>query len=176
MIPWVLGIAVLATAASASAQTQDPCKGGRPVRLISNLVPAVGQSPLWAATGGKPLEWVAKEPVRVLWLRDVTARGAGFLSGKLAGQGSPAAAKPRFATAMLGTREERLKLDFIGAKPPGIKDADLQKYAFHWTFVWFPSPGCYEITGRVGSAQSLIYLNVVPAPAAKPAPATKKKG
>jgi hypothetical protein len=45
----------------------------------------------------------------------------------------------------------------------GLNDTDLRTYAFNWTFVWFPSPGCYEIAARVGSQQSVIYLKVAPA-------------
>lgn len=159
MIPWVLGITLLATT-SAPAGMQDPCPAGRPARLVANLVPVLGQSPMWAATGGKPIDWQGPgEPARVLWLRDAAVKGPAFLSGKLSGKASTAAG---FATSLYANREQRLKLDHIGAKLAGIKDADLQKYAFLWTYVWFPGPGCYEITGRVGSQQSVIYLKVAP--------------
>jgi hypothetical protein len=162
MIPWVLGITLLTTA-SAPTQLQDPCPVGRPARVISNVVPVIGQSPMWAATGGKPIDWEGPgTAARVLWLRDVTVKGPAFLSGKLSGQQATPPVKAAFATSLYGAREPRLTLDHIGVKPNGIKDADLQKYAFNWTFIWFPSPGCYEITGRVGTQQSLIYLKVAP--------------
>ena len=157
MILWVLGVTLLA---SAPTDMQDSCPAGRPVRLVSNVVPALGQSPMWAATGGKPIDWEGpRTPSRVLWLRDVAAKGPAFLSGKQTG-GASTAANATFSTSLYGSREQRIKLDYIGEKPKGIKDADLQKYAFHWTFVWFPSPGCYAITGQVGSQKSVIYLNV----------------
>jgi len=163
MITWVLGITVLATT-SAPVRMQDSCPAGRPTRIISNLVPVLGQSPMWAATGGKPIDWEGRGvPSRVLWLRDVGVKGAAFLSGKLSGKESSAAEKVGFATSLYAAREQRIRLDYIGVKPNGIKDADLKKYAFNWTFVWFPSPGCYEITARVGSGQSVIYLKVAPA-------------
>ena len=162
MIPWVLGITLVATA-PASAHMQDPCAARRTTRIISNLVPVVGQSPMWAATGGKPIDWEGSStPARVLWLRDVAVKGAAFLSGKLSGTESKAPAKVDFGTSLYGAREQKIKLDHIGVVPKGIKDADLRKYAFNWTFVWFPSPGCYEITSRVGSQQSVIHLKVAP--------------
>lgn len=158
MILWVLGIALLT--APAPADAQDSCPAGRATRLVSNLIPAVGQSPIWAATGGKPLPWEGPgAPTRVLWVRDLAAKGPPFLSGKLFGTQDKAPIAT-FATSLYASREPRLKLDFIGDKPTGIKDADLKKYAFHWTFVWFPSPGCYAITGSVGSQKSVIYLNI----------------
>jgi hypothetical protein len=160
MILWILGLALLTV--PATADMQDPCAPGRPVRLVSNVIPALGQGPIWAATGGKPLAWEgASTPVRVLWLRDVTARGPGLLSGAPVGKDAKAPG-PTFATSMYGSRQARLTLDQIGDKPAGIKDVDLKKYAFHWTFVWFPSPGCYAITGSVGNRKSVIYLQVAP--------------
>lgn len=160
MISWVLGLAFLATAPVANPQ--EPCPSGKAARLISNLVPAVGQSPTWAATGGKPVAWEGPAaPVRVLWLRDVQVKGAAFLSGRLHGSAS-ATTIARFSTSVFGSREPRLKLDHIGDKPNAIKEADLKKYAFHWTFVWFPSAGCYAMTGQVGTQKSVMYLDVAP--------------
>jgi hypothetical protein len=165
MTPWILALAFLAP--QAAPATQDSCPSGRPVRLVSNVIPAVGQGPIWAATGGKPLAWEnATTPIRVLWLRDANARGPAFLSAALAGQTGKGARVAMFATSMYGSRLARLTLDQIGDKPAGIKDADLKKYAFHWTFVWFPSPGCYAVTGSVGSQKTVINLNVA-APAQK---------
>lgn len=161
MVPWVLGIALLTTPAPAGGQ--DPCPAGRPTRLVANVIPAIGQSPIWAATGGKPIAWEGPTtPVRVLWLRDVAVNGPAFLSGRLSAE--PTTANAAFATSMYGARQARLTLDHIGDKPAGIKDADLRKYAFHWTFIWFPRPGCYAITGSVGTRRSVVYLNVAPAP------------
>src|SRR5512145_875497 len=105
MILWVLGITVLATA-SASTDMQDACPSGRPARLVSNVVPAIGQSPIWAATGGKPIDWEGpRTPARILWLRDVGAKGAGFLSGKQHITGGGTAAPATFATSLYGSRE-----------------------------------------------------------------------
>jgi hypothetical protein len=157
----VLGVALLAavpTFVSAQAGTPADCPVGKPVKVLPSVIPAIGQSPFWAATGGKPVAWGGPgEPVRVLWLRDVAVKGATLLSGK-ARTGS---ARPTFAASMYGNRELRFKLDGLGEKPKGVKDADLLKFAFHWTFVWFPEAGCYEIAARVGSQQSLIYFDVV---------------
>jgi hypothetical protein len=154
----VLGLTLLA---ATSAVSPEECSSSRPVRVIANVVPALGQSPLWAATGGKPLAWEGPHtPVRVLWLRDIGVKGAAFLSGKA----RSGRAKVEFARSEYANREARYKLDDLGDKPKGVKDVDLQKYAFHWTLVWFPEPGCYEITARVGREQSTVYLEVAPAP------------
>jgi hypothetical protein len=154
---WVLSLTLLA-ATTTVAGSPEECSSGRPVRVIPNVIPALGQSPIWAATGGRPIPWeTPNEPARVLWLRDLAVKGAALLTGKA----RTGRARPGFAKTLLATREPRFKLDERGDKPTGIKDADLKKYAFHWTFVWFPEPGCYEITARVGQQQSVIYLQVV---------------
>ena len=161
MTLWILGLALL-TATQSPAASQDPCSTGRAVRVVSSVIPALGQSPIWAATGGKPLVWEnATTPIRVLWLRDVTAKGPGFLTAPPAVKQAKGTAGVTLATSMYGSRQQRLTLDPIGDKPTGVKDVDLKKYAFHWTFMWFPSPGCYPITGSVGSQKSIIHLNVV---------------
>jgi hypothetical protein len=159
MTLWVLGLTLLAAPATVAGSPEE-CPSGKPVRVLPSVVPALGQSPVWAATGGRPLAWEGpNHEVRVLWLRDVAVKGAGFLSGKA----RTGRAKVTFATSLYGNREGRFKLDGLGDKPKGVKEADLKKFAFHWTFVWFPEPGCYEITARVGREQSLIYLDVAPA-------------
>ncbi|MGH9330437.1 MAG: hypothetical protein ACRD09_08345 [Vicinamibacterales bacterium] len=158
MTLWVLGFTLLAAATTVSDSPEE-CPSGKPVRVLPSVIPVLGQSPIWAATGGKPLAWDgSNQPVRVLWLRDVAVRGAAQLSGKA----RTGRARATFAASMYANQEMRFKLDGLGDRPKGIKEADLQKYAFHWTFVWFPEPGCYEITARVGSQQSLIYLAVTP--------------
>ena len=136
MITWVLGLTVLA-ASSAPARMQDSCPAGRPTRIISNLVPVLGQSPMWAATGGKPIDWEGPSaPSRVLWLRDVNVKGAAFLSGKLSSRIS----SPRsgFATSLYAARD-RQSADHIGGNPR-IHDPDLMKSSLI-DFVWFPARG-----------------------------------
>jgi hypothetical protein len=140
-------------------QPQQECSSGKPLRLIKTINPVVGQSPVWvttgAATGTKPILWEgSNNPVQVLWIRDLAVKGPALLSGTLAG----GKAKATFAKAALGLPTDRFKFDALGDKPESVKDDDLRRYAFHRTYVWFPEPGCYEFTARVGSQQSVIRL------------------
>lgn len=154
---WVFGVAFALATTASPVHAQGDCPSGRPSRLVSTITPVLGQSPLWITTGSGPIAWEgSKDPVQVLVVRDVAVKGPAFLSGKQ----RTGAAKVRFAFAALGLPNERIKLDDLGIKPTAVKEVDLQKYAFHRMFIWFPEPSCYEITARVGRAQSLIYLNV----------------
>lgn len=159
---WVLSAALLAMAIVSRVSAQDDCPTGRPRPLLSAITPVVGQSPLWATTGLGAIVWEAPDkPISVLWIRDVTVKGPALIAGQL--RGTPAT-RVRFTTrgSTLGVREERYKLDGLGMKPTKASQADLQKYGFYQTDVYFPAAGCYEFTGRVGSQQSMIYLRVAP--------------
>lgn len=155
----VLGAALLLLATGAPASGQDACPPPAPVRLIANVTPVLGQGPLWVAAGGKPLKWKGPNtPIKLLWIRDVTARGPAWITGKArTGTG-----KTTFSRALYGLPVDKLPLDELGEKVDGIKEADLKKYAFYWAFIYFPGPGCYEVAGRVGRQQTSIILTVVP--------------
>lgn len=159
---------------------QDECPSPKPTRLLSAITPVIGQSPMWATTGTGPITWKGPNtPVVVVWVRDLSVPGQGALTGQR--RGAPTA-KVRFQTfgSTLGVKQERYVLDQLGSKPPKISQEDLRKYSFHQTEVWFPEPGCYDITARVGKQQAVIVLNIpkpgdTAKPGAKPAgkPATK---
>lgn len=155
---WVFGAALLVATFPASVAGQGTCPAGRPVRLISTINPVLGKSPLWVAT--PTLTWEgANSPIQALWIRDLATKGPAILGGKLMG----GKATTKFARASLGIPEERFKFDLLGEKPSTVKPADLDKYSFHRNFIWFPEPGCYEMTARVGPQQAVIYLNVTAA-------------
>ncbi len=159
MMIGVLG-ATLLLATGVPAAGQDDCPSASPVRLVSNITPALGQAPLWVAAGGKPLRWKGSNvPVKLLWIRDAAAKGPAWITGKArTGTG-----KTTFSRALYGLPTDRLPLDELGEKIEGIKETDLKRFAFYWAYIFFPAPGCYEITGRIGRQQGVIYLRVVPA-------------
>jgi hypothetical protein len=93
----------------------------------------------------------------MLVIRDVAVNGATSLTGKL----RDGTSKAGFGFATLNNPSERLRLNNLGIELDSVSPDELRKYAFHRVIVWFPEPGCYEITGQVGRERSLIYLNVV---------------
>lgn len=156
---WVFGSVLLVATFASPVSAQNSCPPARPFRLLPSLTPVLGKSPLWVTTGGPTIAWEgANTPVQALWIRDLAVRGPAVLGGKLMGGKAPA----KFARATLGMPEERYKFDLLGDKPSTVKQADLEKYSFHRTFIWFPEAGCYEMTARIGSQQAVIYLNVAP--------------
>lgn len=109
--------------------------------------------------GREPVVWGGPDQaVRMVFIRELSAPGAFVISGRNRATGAKARFGPVGST--LGIREERYQLDAVGFKPKLATAKDLQRYSFHAAEVWFPQAGCYEIAGRAGRRQSMIYVQV----------------
>lgn len=164
MNTWVVGcgLSVLLAGSRAAVFPPQDCPVGRPTVLTKAVAAAVGQSPLWVVIGRGPVKWVGpNDPVQLLWVLDGQARGQAFVTGKHRKTG----AVLRFTKFgdRLGERQARYTLQLLGYKPKQATAEDLQRYGFDLIYAWFPEPGCYEISGRVGRQQSTIYLEVTEA-------------
>ena len=132
---------------------------GRPEVLVRGVVPVIGDGPLWVAAGNDAIPWAGpNEGIAVLWVRDYEVSGVALISGANRATG----AKAGFArtTSALDARNEQHRLGRLGIQPDGISQADLRRYSFHRGAVFFPEPGCYEITAQVGREKATLYLNV----------------
>ena len=157
-----LGAALIATglAVVSPAYGQEECPVGRPEILVRGIIPVTGDGPLWVAVGGT-IRWTGpNEGVTVLWVRDYDVRGVVSISGTNRASG----AKAGFGetTSALGARNERYRLGNVGFQPDDISQADLRRYAFHRGAIFFPEPGCYEITAQIGREKAALYLDVEP--------------
>ncbi len=158
-----LGAVLVATglAVVSPAYGQEECPVGRPEILVRGIIPVTGDGPLWVGAGSGTISWAGpNEGVTVLWIRDYEVSGPAMISGANRASG----AKAGFArtTSALGSRTERYRLENIGFQPDDISQADLRRYSFHRGAVFFPEPGCYEITARVGRETAALYLEVEP--------------
>jgi len=143
------------------AGAQD-CPMGKPA-VISGAVPrALGKGPVWMTAESLPIKWVdAGTPIQLVWLMDAEARGPALVTGKHRESG----AQVRFTKLgdRVGKRELRWRLDPLGYQPTHAKPQDFKKFSFDRNFGWFPSPGCYEITGQFGRQESKIIVQVTAA-------------
>lgn len=158
---WILGCCVLVLTTASTAGAQE-CPTGKPTTVSRALPAAVGQKPLWVTAGSLPIKWEGNNlPVQLVWVVDATAGGVVQVSGKHVKSNAPV----RFTGFgdTLGARQQRYEISRTGYKPSLAKQGDLQKFNFDRNYAWFPEPGCYEITGRVGRLQPKIYLEVVKA-------------
>lgn len=141
------------------AYGQEECPTGGPKNLVRGIIPVIGDGPLWIAVGSDALRWAgANEGMPVLWVRDYEVSGAVLISG--ANRASGATVGFARTTSGVGARNERYRLENIGVQPDGISQADLRRYSFHRGAVFFPGPGCYEITAQIGREKATLYLNI----------------
>ena len=139
---------------------QEACLMGSPETLVRNFNRVLGDGPLWVAVSGDALgNWEGRnEGMPVIWVRDYEISGAVLISG--ANRESGEAARFAESTVGLSNRNERHRLGNIGYQPDNVSQAALRRYSFHRGAVFFPEPGCYEITARVGRENAMIFVNV----------------
>ena len=157
-----LGAALVATClvVVSPAYGQEECPMGRPDSVTRSIIlPVIGDGPLWVGVGRDGISWTGpNEGVPVLWVRDYEVTGTLMITG--AHRDSGATAGFADTTAAVGRRTERHRLGNLGFQPDGISQADLRRYSFHRGAVFFPEPGCYKITARIGREEATLYLNV----------------
>ncbi|MAM84867.1 MAG: hypothetical protein CL472_09430 [Acidobacteria bacterium] len=142
------------------AHAQEECPAGRPEVLVAGMIPVIGDGPLWAGvgTGAIPPWGGPNAGVWMLWIRDYEISGPAVISGANRASGAKAAFAQNIEA--LSVRNERHRLRGGGFQPPKISQGDLRRYSFHRGAVFFPEPGCYEITSRVGRETGTFYLNI----------------
>ena len=151
------GLLLLLVAWPAGAQE---CPTGKPTLLTRALPRALGPGPLWVMAESWPIKWKASgAPVQLIWVIDASVPGQAIVMGKHRESGLPI----RFTAFgdTLGERQLRHQIDPFGYKPSLARPEDFTKYSFDRSYVWFPEPGCYELTGRVGRQQATIHLEAV---------------
>lgn len=156
------GVLVLGLAADPAAAQE--CPTGKPAVVTRVLPAALGQAPLWVTSSGWPIKWEGSAaPVQLVWIIDATARGQIIVSGRHTGSG----AAVRFTSFgdRLGARRARYRLDRLGYNPTLAKPDDFKKHSFDRNYAWFPEPGCYELSGRVGTTEVTLHVEVTGKPA-----------
>ena len=159
MTRWILACACLLTVSSvAEMPAAAPCPQEHPHLVVPAVRPAFGSSPLWLSA--RPhLTWRGpRAAVPVIWIRDRSVPGLAVVSGRDRGSG----ARARFGNAgsTLRVREERYQIGWTGVRLRDVATADLRRFVFVPSDVWFPTPGCYEIVASVGLSKSVFVLNV----------------
>lgn len=163
LLVWI-GIISSAGTVLSAGQAED-CAAGRPFNLTAAVTPVVGKTPLWLTWGKGALKWNnAEAPLEILFVRDRTVTGAAIVSGKSL-SGSAKVTFGKFGSTV-AVKQDRFQLDNLGTKLKTASPTDLQKYSFNLVNVYFPEPGCYELSARVGREQATIVMNV-PKPTGK---------
>jgi hypothetical protein len=154
-----LVVTLLIAPAAGPAHAQD-CATGKPATISAAVPRAIGTRPAWMTAESLPIKWTAAAtPVQLIWIVDTTVRGPVLISGKHRDSGAPV--KFTRLGDIVGKKELRRPLDRLGYQPSQAKPQDFEKYFFDRMFGWFPAAGCYEMTARIGTKETKIFVQAV---------------
>jgi hypothetical protein len=165
MSSWILSLSLAVIDASAArmsapsaAMQANSCQASALQDLLPEVVaPMLGAPPAWLVDGSAT--WKSDEPVKTLWVllrtsREVRVEGRrldapGVLTLKR-GEDPPAA-------VLVITNPARHSA-IPGGAPPEI----MRTYVFLPSTVFYPSPGCWEFTVRIGEEEVRIVRDLKP--------------
>jgi hypothetical protein len=129
----------------------------------------VGASPVWQIGGGdsERFDWVRDEPRKTLWVLLRTSQEM-----RISGRRLDA---PGVLTLTIDGVDSR-PTDMVVIPDPGRRSVIpggaspeiMRTYAFIPSLVFYPSPGCWEFTIRIGSAEHHIVRDLKPRRVARP--------
>lgn len=140
----------------------QPCEATHFEDPVPGVVGRVaGTRPVWLADGlGFGMFPGAKRPVKSLWVLAREVAG-GF---RVEGRRLDGAGTTRF---QVGGMDTPITDTLVVEKPaaqsviPGGASADVMKaYAFIPSYVFYPSPGCWQLTAHLGDTDTRIVLEV----------------
>lgn len=113
----------------------------------SDLGPTIGETPLWMASQVLPIVPWRNEFVRSVWVVDRAAEGDLILAGRRTdGPGVAQFVRPGGERAT-----EQLRIASAGRVGSPTASATAARYADNQVYIVLPSPGCWELTARLGS-------------------------
>jgi hypothetical protein len=119
----------------------------------------VGARPTWMVDGAT---WRGDEPVKTLWVLVRTSEQVRIEGRRLDARGRVkirGGDDPRKRDALVIANPARQSVMPGGASPDVMR-----AYAFLTSHVFYPSPGCWEFTVRIGQQDYRIVRNLEPAP------------
>jgi hypothetical protein len=118
-----------------------------------DLGPTIGESPLWMASQVLPVIPWRNEFIRSVWVVDRTAEGDLILSGRRTDGDSVA----QFVRPGGERATEQLRITSAGRVGSPNASPAAARYADNQVLIVLPSPGCWQITGRLGSEISRTF-------------------
>ena len=164
MASWLLlsiSLAVMAISSvphgpKSAARRASPCQQSPTQDLLPAVVaPMVGARPAWLVDGSTT--WRSSEPVKTLWVLVRTSQDVRIRGRRLDGPG-----------ALTFRRGDDPPADILviadptrqSVTPGGAPAAIMRDYAFVPSYVFYPSPGCWEFTVRIGDAEVRIVRDL----------------
>ena len=124
------------------------------------IAPMAGDGPVWVIATGNG-GWGDTLPLKTVWV--LARRLSGDL--RVSGHRLDGAGTMRFRVGLDGPVTDSLFVkDAVAASmiPGGASAAVMQKYAFVAAYVFFPSPGCWEVNSEWGGTKRSVTVLVKP--------------
>lgn len=137
--------------------TPPPSCAVSPVtRVRSDLVPAIGEAPIWMSSPILPVLPWRNDLIRTIWLVQTGAPGDLIVSGQRLEGGEVA----RFIREGGEGISEELLLEAAGTPRPGRRSDEVRPYRQHTVYLVLSGPGCWELAARLGPVQRTLRFYV----------------
>ena len=129
--------------------------------LFDFMGPVAGSKPVWLLDASAGQGFEPDSPINLYWVVARTHRGDLVVTGRRLDGPGIAKFHHRVGSPI------RKKLIIPKAHKPAMfpgkaSEEVLRAYAFHGSYGYFPSPGCWELVARFGSTQTKIVVNLQP--------------
>lgn len=123
------------------------------------IAPAAGAGPIWLVNGGLSVWPGAGMPVKTVWILDRRVAGALRVTGRLR-QGNQSLT---FRDGMTGpiTSSFVIEAPLAHSMTPGGASAEvMRKFAFVGSYMFYPSPGCWEVDAQLGDERQRFVVKL----------------
>lgn len=146
-------------AESSASPKKFECSESPRENLLNVIAPMAGANPVWMVDSAYGIWQGGDKPVKTAW---VVARGrAGDL--RVTGRRLDGEGRTRFKKGVDAPVMEELIISNAhrgGVIPGGASSEIIREYAFHPSYVIYPSPGCWELVARAGGDEVRIIINM----------------
>lgn len=154
---WFVAVLLVSIGASASAQTAECVPTPRRDLLPDVIAPMAGDDPIWFIDGNGGVWEGPDAPVKSVWVVARSVSGPLIASGRqINGTDSL-----RFRIGMDGPLTNTVRFDDPGAAsmiPGGATPELMKRRAFVAAYLFFPTPGCWEIRSQLGTVRRSIVV------------------
>jgi len=131
----------------------------RQALLPEVIAPAAGESPIWFVDGGGGQWQGPNVPVKSVWILERKIAGALRVTGRQ----RESTQSLTFREAMNGPVIGSLVIDTpaeASMTPGGASAEVMRKFAFVASYVFYPSPGCWELDAQLGEQRRKVVVAV----------------
>ena len=165
MSSWILSLSLAVMDASAArmsapsaAMQANSCQASASQDLLPEVVaPMLGAAPAWLVDGSAT--WKSDEPVKTLWVLLRTSKEVRIEGRRLDAPGVLTLRRgedPPAAVLVIANPARH------SAIPGGAQPEIMRTYVFLPSYVFYPSPGCWEFTVRIGQEEVRIVRDLKP--------------